>query len=164
MIILAQNSSNLQIKTFVSGLAMPRSKKIGAACANTRRNPSNLATLKSTRSGNVLLALRSGHKFTIARQRIAEQTAQDSTFDPHIRIQERTPRGGKRNDSDGTPLRTGEQRTEAADGDPAAGGEELLEVGLVVEFAQFEREPVGAVAGHGDRRRPAEDPAAIGAA
>lgn len=61
---LAQNSRQLQIKTLVSGLAMPRSKKIGATWAKTRRNPSNLATLKSTRSGNVLLALRSDHKYT----------------------------------------------------------------------------------------------------
>jgi hypothetical protein len=38
---------------------MPRSKKIGAAWAKTRRNPRSAATRKPSRSGNVHLALRS---------------------------------------------------------------------------------------------------------
>uniref|UniRef100_A0A0A9DDQ4 Uncharacterized protein n=1 Tax=Arundo donax TaxID=35708 RepID=A0A0A9DDQ4_ARUDO len=40
-------------------MAMPRSKKMGAAWAKTRRNPRSAATRKPSRSGNVLLALRS---------------------------------------------------------------------------------------------------------
>ena len=43
----------------VASTAMPRSKKMGAAWANTRRNPLSAATRKPSRSGNVLLALRS---------------------------------------------------------------------------------------------------------
>lgn len=60
-------------------------------------------------------------------------------------------------------VRTGEQGTEAADRNAAAGSKELLEVGLVIEFAQLESDPFRAMARYADRRRPAEDPAAIGA-
>uniref|UniRef100_A0A0E0DQG7 Uncharacterized protein n=1 Tax=Oryza meridionalis TaxID=40149 RepID=A0A0E0DQG7_9ORYZ len=40
-------------------MAMPRSKKIGAEWAKTRRNPRSAATRNPSSSGNVLLALRS---------------------------------------------------------------------------------------------------------
>ena len=45
--------------TLVASMAMPRSKKKGAAWAKTRRNPRSAATRKPSSSGNVLLALRS---------------------------------------------------------------------------------------------------------
>lgn len=50
-------ATNVQTLTRVSRLAMPRSKKIGATCAKTRRNPRRTPILKFQRLGNVLLAL-----------------------------------------------------------------------------------------------------------
>ena len=46
---------------------MPRSKKMGATWAKTRRKPFNLATLKLIRSGKVLLALLSGFTSAITQ-------------------------------------------------------------------------------------------------
>ena len=46
-----------KLKTLVSGLAMPRSKKIGATWAKTLLKPFSFPTLKLFKLGNVLLAL-----------------------------------------------------------------------------------------------------------
>jgi hypothetical protein len=43
----------------VASMAIPRSKKMGAAWAKTRRNPRSAATRNPSSSGKVLLALRS---------------------------------------------------------------------------------------------------------
>lgn len=50
--------------TLVSSLAIPRSKKIGAAWQKTRRKSFNLATLKFCSSGKVLFALLSTQQYT----------------------------------------------------------------------------------------------------
>lgn len=78
-----------------------------------RRKPFNLATLKSVSSGNELLALLSSSppQFT---KRKTEQ-----------RIDE---------DDDESTVRTGEEGTEAANGDTTVRREKLLEISLCVEF------------------------------
>lgn len=83
---------------------MPRSKKIGATWAKTRRNPRSAATRKPSNSGNVLLALRS------ADRNLETLALPGSGLDQ------------QRIGNSGGALLTGKQGAEADYGDAAAGG------------------------------------------